>query len=90
MNSKTFDFQYDHAMALFKYLNIIILFTDKMFSIYFLRKDLWKDGTDSPSVRTNVAGFAYLKGVCNNIRYSVSEDQGGFSSIYVKFILIFL
>ena len=41
-------------------------------------------------MRTGVAGFAYVKGTCTNIRYSVSEDQGGFTSIYVNLFPIFL
>ncbi|RNA07290.1 A disintegrin and metallo ase with thrombospondin motifs 5-like [Brachionus plicatilis] len=63
MESKTFPFEYDHAMALFK-------------------KDLWADGNDIPENRKGVAGFAYVAGTCENIRYSVTEEQGGFRSIF--------
>ncbi|CAF0856252.1 unnamed protein product [Brachionus calyciflorus] len=47
-----------------------------------IKKDLWLDGTGLPSARAGLLGLAYVKGICSSYRYSVSEEQGGFSSIF--------
>lgn len=46
-------------------------------------KDMWSDSEGSAAARSGVAGLAYLSGVCGSTRYSVCEEQGGFSSIAV-------
>lgn len=44
---------------------------------------MWSDSEGSAAARSGVAGLAYLSGVCGSTRYSVCEEQGGFSSIAV-------
>ena len=33
----------------------------------------------------NLLGLAYVYGVCNNYRYSINEDWGGFTGVVVKY-----
>lgn len=44
---------------------------------------MWSSSAGDASARSGVAGLAYLSGVCQNTRYSISEESGDFSSIGV-------
>ena len=47
-------------------------------------KDMWTpDTTQTPAVRSGIAGIAYITGVCGTSRYMVQEEFGGFQSIGV-------
>lgn len=44
---------------------------------------MWTSDAGSDSARAGVVGLAYLAGVCQNERYSITEENGAFSSIGV-------
>lgn len=44
---------------------------------------MWSSSAGDSSARSGVAGLAYLSGICENVRYSINEESGDFSSIGV-------
>jgi hypothetical protein len=50
----------------------------------FINKDLWNDNVnDSPEKRKGAVGFAFLRNICKEYKYSIVEDIGSFSNINV-------
>ncbi|CAF0761292.1 unnamed protein product [Brachionus calyciflorus] len=47
-------------------------------AIAFIRKDIWKT-----EKKRQILGISYTKGICSKDKYSVIEDIGGFSNVYV-------
>ncbi|RNA20468.1 A disintegrin and metallo ase with thrombospondin motifs [Brachionus plicatilis] len=77
-------------VILAQYLKFNFKFIDLMEKISKIRnhflvviiKDLWGQSNSGPEQRKGIAGLAYLDGTCTSNRYSISEENGGFSSIY--------
>jgi hypothetical protein len=78
MNSLKLPFAYDHAVGLFKYEKLQLLFFLKIINLKYLSKDLWSDYGYSPSSRLGTVGYASICSICSPYRYSISEEIGGF------------
>lgn len=84
MNSIRLNFNYDSAIALFKYNLIKLLILTNIISIYlnYLSKDIW--GGLTPDTQS-IVGLSFVSQICSsNAKYEISEEIGGFAYLSVN------